>query len=148
MFNLVAAKGGPKLTPTQTEGPPQFSFNNTRVTCKRITMKQFADMVLSSRMGRPVADKTGVSGAYDVQMAFAPDPFDPGGAPAGSDLGGPSFSTALQEQLGLRLETSKGPTAFLVVDKVVTTLPGSKSIRRCPARDSCGRNARGWRGRS
>jgi len=86
-------------------------------------MKQFADMVLSSRMGRSVVDKTGVSGAYDVQMEFAPDPFGPGGAPAGSDLGGPSSSTALQEQLGLRLETSKGPTAFLVIDKVERPTP-------------------------
>ncbi len=117
IYILVLAKGGSKLTPTQTEGGPQISFNYTRMTCKNVTMKRFADVALSIRMGRPVVDKTGLSGAYDFHVEFAPDALTTG-ASAATDQSGPSFTTALQEQLGLRIETSRGPTTFLLIDKV------------------------------
>lgn len=117
IFILVVPKGGPKLTPNETAGDPQISFNNTRLMCKRVTMTQLADMALSPGMGRPVVDKTGIAGEYDLQMEFAPDTFVPNASAAGDSVK-PSFPTALQERLGLRLETSRGPTQILIVDKV------------------------------
>jgi uncharacterized protein (TIGR03435 family) len=122
IYALAVAKGGPKLAETKTEIGPQISANPTHLTCKKVTMKTFAEVALQNRMGRKVIDKTGLSGEYDFTMEFAPDE----GAPNAKDgdhaepslPGGPSFLTALQEQLGLRLEPAKGPAEFLVIDQV------------------------------
>jgi bla regulator protein blaR1 len=80
-------------------------------------------------------DKTGLTGYYDFSLQFAIDPgmmrggpgpamAGPGGPPGGGaspppdDASGPTLMTALQEQLGLRLESGKGPVDVLVVDHV------------------------------
>ncbi len=86
---------------------------------------------LDRAMDRSVINKTGISGMFDIHMEFAPDEavpaFMPGGrllgyagpataAPPQSDpVGGPSIFTAIQEQLGLRLESTKGPGEFFVI---------------------------------
>jgi uncharacterized protein (TIGR03435 family) len=70
-------------------------------------------------VGRPVIDKTGFAGTFDVAMTFARgfDAFEPGETP--SPNGGlPSIFLALQERLGLKLESSKGPVEILVIDHV------------------------------
>jgi uncharacterized protein (TIGR03435 family) len=73
---------------------------------------------------RPIVDKTGITGRFDVHLEFAPDQAtprlgDPNGPPAGADADlGPSMFTAIQEQLGLKLEPAKGPGEFLVIDSV------------------------------
>jgi uncharacterized protein (TIGR03435 family) len=83
---------------------------------------------LANFAGRPVLDKTGLTGPYEIHLEFTPDnPLPgPGGrgglddfspAPA-ADAAGPSLFTALQEQLGLRLEAGKGQTEILVIDHV------------------------------
>lgn len=56
----------------------------------------------------PVVDKTGLHGLYKIDLKWAPD---------GSDAAGPSVFTALQEQLGLRLNASKGPVEVLAIDR-------------------------------
>ena len=67
---------------------------------------------LSSVERRSVIDKTGLTGSYDIDLKWTPDD-----APAGADADtGPSIFTALQEQLGLKLEAAKGPVETLVVD--------------------------------
>jgi uncharacterized protein (TIGR03435 family) len=66
--------------------------------------------------GLPIVDKTGLKGLFDFQMQFAPETLSTAGSP--SDPCGPSLFTALQEQLGLKLESSKGPVEVLVVDSV------------------------------
>ncbi len=81
-------------------------------------------MALSDILGRTVIDKTGFTGPFDVHMQFAPDEaiVDPivggriGPAAPAADSSDPSIFTALQEQLGLRLEPSKGPVEVLVID--------------------------------
>lgn len=121
IFALVVAKGGPKLTGTTTANGPQISVNDRRLTCKKVTMQRFADVVLAGRMGRRVLDKTGLTAEYDFNMEFVPDEGAPKAVsdpPASSELAGPSFQTAMQEQLGLRLEPAKGPVDFLVIDQV------------------------------
>jgi uncharacterized protein (TIGR03435 family) len=76
-------------------------------------------------LGRPVIDKTGITGFYDIKLQWTPElgqgQVAPGGsepAPPPPDISGPSIFTAIQEQLGLRLESSKGPVEVLVIDSV------------------------------
>jgi len=74
---------------------------------------------LSILSGRFVADRTGLSGSWDFDLKFAPEQRGqpPGGnAPNDSDL--PSFYTAVQEQLGLKLESTKGPVDVVVIDSI------------------------------
>jgi len=120
VFNLVIAKGGPKLAASTGDGPPESSFNLTRLKCKNITIQDFATMLLQSRMERTVLDKTGLTGKYDFQMDFAPDVTASNGADVNTSglPAAPSFVTALQEQLGLRLESARGPVETLVIDQV------------------------------
>jgi len=73
----------------------------------------------SGPAGRFVADRTGLSGSWDFELTFAPD--QRGQAPGGnaandSDL--PGFFTAIQEQLGLKLEPAKGPVDVVVIDSI------------------------------
>ena len=80
---------------------------------------------LSMVLGRTVVDKTGFSGLFDLQLGFLPDETTaglpappPDAAGASLDSRHPSILTALQEQLGLRLESTKGPVEVIVVDHV------------------------------
>ncbi len=84
-------------------------------------------MALSPRTGRIVVDKTGLSGMYDFDLQWTPEPGQggptgppPPGAPPlpPIDPNGPSLFTALQEQLGLKLEPQRGPVDVLVIDRV------------------------------
>jgi uncharacterized protein (TIGR03435 family) len=63
---------------------------------------------------RPVADKTGLTGKFDVVLEFAPDETPESGA--SSDI--PTLVTALQEQLGLKLVSARGPRDFIVIDHI------------------------------
>jgi uncharacterized protein (TIGR03435 family) len=76
--------------------------------------------LLSRLTGRPVLNKTGLTGNYDIEVAFAADPNSPaaGQAPPPEDALGPSLFTALYDNLGLKLESQKGPVAVLVVDTI------------------------------
>jgi uncharacterized protein (TIGR03435 family) len=96
-----------------------------------VTMAGLTD-ILEMALGRPVVDKTGLTGAYDVTLDFSPEGMGPGPkgpapgagggnpteAPHDSNDSGPTIFTALQEQLGLKLESRKGPVDLLVVDSV------------------------------
>jgi len=80
---------------------------------------------LSQQLGRPVIDKTGLAGFYDIKLQWTPElgqgPVPPAGSeltPQSPDASGPSIFTAIQEQLGLRLESAKGPVEVLVIDSV------------------------------
>jgi len=95
------------------------------------TTKQLAQ-TLSGRLDRPVVDKTEIAGLYTFHLEFAPDPGmpgfqvprpEPGAAGAGSnpapaDTALPTIFTALQEQLGLKLTSEKGPVQYLIIDHV------------------------------
>ena len=78
-----------------------------------ITIANFAEGILSERLERPVIDKTGVEGLFDIHLEYTPDTAGP---PA--DNAGPSLVTALQEQLGLKASPDKGPVEVLVVDHI------------------------------
>ena len=65
---------------------------------------------LDSELERPVIDKSGLKGGFDFKLEWSPDQT--------SDSTVPSIFTALQEQLGLRLESGKGPVEILVIDSI------------------------------
>jgi uncharacterized protein (TIGR03435 family) len=83
---------------------------------------------LSMMVGRVVTDKTGLTGTYDMNLTWTPDqmPQRSAGAPADQPLrvngaeidpNGPSIFTAIQEQLGLKLDAQRGPVSLLVIDR-------------------------------
>jgi uncharacterized protein (TIGR03435 family) len=72
--------------------------------------------VLTPTVQRTVVDRTGLTGAWDFELKWTPDP--PAGAPPSADADGPSIFTALPEQLGLKLEPGRGSVEVLVIDSV------------------------------
>jgi uncharacterized protein (TIGR03435 family) len=107
-YALVVTKGGPKLTPT-AGGQQGGSIFPGGLRLMNTPLSSFATS-LRSLSGRPVVDKTGIQGRYDFTLNFArlDDP----------DSTFPSFSTALQEQLGLKVEPAKVPLDLVVIDHV------------------------------
>lgn len=90
---------------------------------------QVLAQILSHQLGRTVVDKTGLSGNYDYTLNWTPDnepPQMPGGGPeggpprndGGNNEAGPSLLTALQEQLGLKLQSEKGEVDVIVIDHI------------------------------
>ena len=78
-------------------------------------------MLQRATLDRPTVNKTGLTGKYDFTLDFAPDETVYGGAipPAPEDAQSPHLFTAVQEQLGLRLEATRGMVAAMVVDGAV-----------------------------
>ena len=119
VYALVMVKDGPKFGPSQKNGTTVNSYNgngNRSMTVQGSdhTIRLLAEE-LSKTVGRVVVDKTGLDGRFDLTVKWVADDV----ATAGSDLpSGPSLFTALQEQLGLKLESEKGPVQVLVVDHV------------------------------
>ena len=71
--------------------------------------------------GRTVVDKSGVTGLYDIELTYAPD--RDLAANAGAEQNAASLYTALQEQLGLKLEAQKGPVDVLIIEHVEEPSP-------------------------
>jgi uncharacterized protein (TIGR03435 family) len=107
-YALVVAKGGPKLR-ASTGAASQGSILPNGLRAPNASLGSLA-LMLARPTGRPVVDTTGIQGNYDIQLNYAPE-----GA-ADSPL--PSIFTALEEQLGLKLETHKVPVEMLVIDHV------------------------------
>lgn len=84
---------------------------------------------ISNRVGRAVIDRTGLTGNWDFELTFAPEALPgqqlPPGAepPPPADPDQPNFFTAVQEQLGLKLDATKGPVEMLVIDSVQRPMP-------------------------
>ncbi|MEP6963605.1 MAG: TIGR03435 family protein, partial [Acidobacteriota bacterium] len=98
-----------------------LAAEGARLQGGKILMPEFIRM-LSMALGRPVVDKTGFTGPFDVRLDFLPDditaampPPPPGAIP---NPGNASIVVALQEQLGLRLDSAKGPVDIIVIDHV------------------------------
>jgi bla regulator protein blaR1 len=108
LYDLVVGKGGPKLHEVDKAGLG-LGLGETRLDGRGATMAILAG-ALSDRVGRLVEDKTKLAGYYEFTLTWAPE-----GAPA-DDRTQPDLFTAVQEQLGLRLEPAKGPVEVLSVD--------------------------------
>jgi uncharacterized protein (TIGR03435 family) len=96
------------------------------LTAGAMTMGEFA-RALAPQVNRFVLDRTGITGFFDFDVQFTPDkttPAPPGAPPPPSiDPAGPSFFTALQEQLGVRLNATRGVVEVLVIDAISRPTP-------------------------
>ncbi|MBV9396974.1 MAG: TIGR03435 family protein [Bryobacterales bacterium] len=121
---MVVGRNGAKLRPSTaaaTQGPALAG----RIISTRINMQTLA-MLLSRFERQTVLDRTDLSGFFEIRLEWTPEslrtlPSGPDGAPPQIngqpvDIAGPSLYTAIQEQLGLKLESRKGPVEVLVVD--------------------------------
>jgi uncharacterized protein (TIGR03435 family) len=119
IYSLVVARDGPKLTAGHATDEQGTRGGNGQLVATRMTMRAFASM-LSRITSRLVQDRTGLDGEFNFTLTWTPDEFqrpDPLGRPPVSREGAGLF-TALQEQLGLRLDAGTGPVDVLVVDRV------------------------------
>jgi len=124
VFVLTAGKGGPKMT-KRTEGdggePTQMVLQGgAKLPGRNVSMKELAGLLQAMVLDRPVLDKTGLTGNFDFNLAWRPEPGELGGkgGTAGSDPNAPDIFAAVQEQLGLRLESQKELAEVIVVDRV------------------------------
>lgn len=125
-YALVVAKNGSKLPPAVEDPSILFSrtpSGDTTLKAPNVSMAQLAS-ALSSTLGATVVDKTWIEGRFDASFQWTPDSSQPvrlkSGelAPAPADATpGPSIFTAIQEKLGLRLESRKVPTEVIVIDR-------------------------------
>jgi uncharacterized protein (TIGR03435 family) len=112
VYALVVAKNGPSLKedsdPEKESGINTSKFSHEgRMTGTKEPVSILAGN-LGNQLGRIVIDKTGLQGKYDWTLVWDPDP-----TPESTN---PSIVTAVQEQLGLKLESQKGPMETLVID--------------------------------
>jgi uncharacterized protein (TIGR03435 family) len=141
IYALVTAKSGTKLHeakpgdtyPHGMKGPDGIGRPGTmrmgrgQLTGQGVPVTLLTKS-LSQQLRRIVVDKTGLTGKYDFTLQWAPDesqgPMKPPGAVPGTDStasaqsSGPSIFTAIQEQLGLKLEPQKGPVKVLIIDSI------------------------------
>jgi uncharacterized protein (TIGR03435 family) len=138
VYFLTTGKGGAKLPAAdpgkalQLMGPDggtvsgvialgRGSEGGRRYNATSVNMAYFV-RVLTNELRRPVIDETGLTGAYDFTLEFAPEQArlaasdDPGALP--SEPGAVSIFTAIQQQLGLKLEAGRGPVQTFVIDHV------------------------------
>jgi uncharacterized protein (TIGR03435 family) len=128
VYVLSVGKAGPKLTKSQGDpnGLPGLFFRQLgALSGRNATMGEFSSMILQNAvLDRPVLDQTGITGRWDFTLNWTPDdsqfasfgvkippPTDAANAP-------PNLYTAIQEQLGLKLEATRAPADVLVVDHV------------------------------
>jgi len=108
-YDLVVRKEGLKIQPVVADDTgSRYYPNATGIRGKAISMARLAEL-LAAKTDRPVLDKTGASGVFDIDLKWAAD---------ADTEPGPSVFTAVQEQLGLKLQASKASVATLVIDHI------------------------------
>lgn len=129
VYALVVAKSGPKLHQVMPDDKrPHVQLGAGQLTFRACPMASVVT-VMSNVMHRTVLDQTGLKGNYDFTVQWNRNqtmsgmPREPGGGSPASDAAsldssGPSFFTALREQLGLKLESKKAPVDVIVIDHI------------------------------
>lgn len=127
VFAIVVGKNGPKLTKSAGDpnGLPGLFFRGLGdLPARNATMADFAGVMQRAVLDRPVVDQTGLSGRFDFELKWTPDETQFAGlgvrVPAPSDdlAAPPDLFTAIQEQLELKLQSTKAPVEVLVIDRV------------------------------
>ena len=131
VYELVIAKGGLKMQAAKEQDPAttrhMLMFSGPGQMESTAMKTESLAHILSTQLGRTVLDKTGLTGNYDYTLKWTPDPTEPSMGPAGgppdasqdtNNAGGPTLFTALEEQLGLKLESSRGPEEVIVIDHI------------------------------
>jgi uncharacterized protein (TIGR03435 family) len=136
VFNLVLTKDGPKFQ--KSPSPPPIDpdhpapngqlgrggiyINNNDLTANAVPLSMLAE-ILSEQLNHTVIDKTSLTGDYDLKLKWTPDEESHDAADNGAADHPPDLFTALQEQLGLKLDPAKGPVTTLVVDHAEQPTP-------------------------
>lgn len=127
-YALTVGKGGPKFA--KSERDPQslpglfFRGPGTNLNVTNATMSQFAGLLQGAVLDRPVVDQTGLTEKYDFILKWTPDQGQllgfggPPPPPANPTDAPPDLFTAVQQQLGLKLDSTKAPVDVLVIDRV------------------------------
>ncbi len=132
IYELTVSKSGPKLrtSPSPPDEAPNFTstlypaasggIDHALLPARNVTMAQFASLLQRAILDRPVVDNTGITGRYDFDLEWTPDESQFGGQlpPGPPDSGKPGLFAALQQQLGLRMEATRGPIDILAIDRV------------------------------
>jgi uncharacterized protein (TIGR03435 family) len=127
-YALVTARNGAKLAPPVED--PSILFSRTpsgdrTLKASSVSMTQLAG-ALSSALGATVVDQTGIEGEFNISLQWTPDPAsepcmtksgEPMPLPPTDAMPGPSIFTAVQETLGLKLESKKVPVEVIVIDR-------------------------------
>jgi uncharacterized protein (TIGR03435 family) len=119
VYALVVAKGGPKLQPTQKPDSDSSHSRTGYLNGEGMNMEHLANTltrVSSAELGRIIIDKTGLTGKYDLTLKWTPENGHPSALNGEPDTSAPSIFTAIQEQLGLKLESTKASIPVLVID--------------------------------
>jgi uncharacterized protein (TIGR03435 family) len=129
IYALTVAKGGSKLKESTVlpdalpEGPSPLIFvvspQSLKLPARYATMAELASVFQRATLERPVVDQTGLTGRYDFDLEFAIDETLFGGAlgKGPDNPASPGLFAALQQQLGLKLEGTRGPVSTLVIDR-------------------------------
>ncbi len=124
IYELEVATGGPKLKESTAPATDPAELISTvypqrmHLPARNATMGDFASLLQRALLDRPVVDKTGLTARYDFDLDWAPDETQFGGEVpvAAADAPSPPFFTAIEQQLGLKVEATKGPVEAMVVD--------------------------------
>jgi uncharacterized protein (TIGR03435 family) len=119
-YVLVVGKGGSKIEASQGGDLTVQKVNASKTVYQNMSMPVLANL-LAFPVDDTVVDQTGLNGTYDFTLNYMPERLGPGvleGREPGPDPNAPSLSTALQEQLGLKLESRKGPVEMLVIEHI------------------------------
>jgi uncharacterized protein (TIGR03435 family) len=120
VYALVVANKNVLQPAKHPEAGVHTSARTGTFSAEGVTMTDLARSLtqeLSRELGRVIVDRTGIEGRYDVALKWTPDEGRPSADNSSVDAG-PSLFTAVQEQIGLKLESSKGPVQVLVIDHV------------------------------
>jgi uncharacterized protein (TIGR03435 family) len=126
-YVLTAGSGSHKMTPNTANptGLPGLFFKGLgQMVVTNATMAQFVGSLQGAVLDRPVVDRTGIQGRFDFTLTWTADdsqfrsfgPRPPSGPPA--DNAPPGLFTAIQEQLGLKLDRGNAPVDVIVIDRV------------------------------
>ncbi len=134
VYAIVIGKNGPKLTKSEGDpnGPPSLLFRGLGLLpAQNASMADLAGVMQGAVLDKPVVDQTGLKGKFDFTLTWTPDEYQfaalgirvpPPGDPSVTIGPGGTASldlfTAFQEQLGLKLESTKAPAEVFVIDRV------------------------------
>ncbi len=126
LYELQVAKGGPKLKPSAepADSLPQTIGtvypDRVHMPARNVSMADFCSVLQRAIVDRPVVDKTGLKGKFDFDLDWAPNASEFGGDTKDSSDTAPvpPLFTAMQQELGLKLEATHGPISALVIDGV------------------------------
>jgi uncharacterized protein (TIGR03435 family) len=126
IYAITVAQGGPKLARNDSNpnGLPSLLFKGLGLLpAVNATMDDFARVMQTAVLDRPVVNRTGLQGRYDFTLRWTPDDsqfrsFGIRIPPSTDPNAPPGIFTAIQEQLGLRLESTNGPADVFVIDRV------------------------------